>query len=288
MDEMALLCNLHADGPATLKVLRRAGLRALPDVCGFDVRKLADTLGVSPAFARRFAREARLLAGRMGSAVLEIEEGEPSAVTDERATPEAEPLRADRAPRADSLARAVHEHTPALQDSIATTRSYELAHEKSHASARVEVAARAVPRAERSSIVPSTGTRLACDLIAGLDRECCDRLVAQGIRTLEELAAAPGLALARRLALPLPRLLDLQYLAQQRLAEPVRAEPLQPSTHDDGEREFLLRPQPRIATALTQTAEQRERTAWRADIGHLQPPLRTPIQADSEVAGPFA
>ena len=66
MDAMALLCNMHADGPATLRLLRRAGMKSLADVEDRPAEKLADLLGVSPAFARRFAREARMLAERMG------------------------------------------------------------------------------------------------------------------------------------------------------------------------------------------------------------------------------
>lgn len=62
MDLLAVLCNLYAEGPATLRVLRRAGIRTLPNVLATDDWALAELLGGSPSAARRFAREARRLA----------------------------------------------------------------------------------------------------------------------------------------------------------------------------------------------------------------------------------
>ncbi len=248
MDEIALLCNLHADGPASLKVLRRAGVRTLAQVSEFDLRKLADTLGVSPSFARRFAREARLLAGRIGGEPLEVEEAATTSAT---------------AP--DPIG------TPAMELPLA--------------SPVVDIADEPRPMREtRPAIVPSAGTRLVSFVIPGLDRQSCDRLVAQGIRTLEDLAAAPGLALARRIEMSLPRLLDLQYLAQQRIHGTERA----PRADDAAESEYVLRPAPRPAVSRTAYVND---PAWRPDrpdIGHLQPPLHAPFHVDSEVAGPFA
>ncbi len=260
MDEMALLCNLHADGPTTLRVLRRAGLQTLPQVSAVDVRKLADTLGVSPSFARRFAREARLLAGRMGSEGLDVEETAPIAAAEAVRTAEA---------AAGEPARGRLAHTPVARELLPPT----------------EDAAPPRPKSvlARPAIVPSTGTRLVSGLIAGLDRQACDRLVAHGIRTLEELAVAPGLALARRLEMPLPRLFDLQYLAQQRLKTPAPTDP-EPEATAPREREYVLHPSARATTSRSAS----ELPAWRSDIGHLQPPLHVPVPVDSEVAGPFA
>ncbi len=45
----------------------------------------------------------------------------------------------------------------------------------------------------------------------------CERLVALGLRTLGALAAAPSTALARTLALPLQRVVDLQAQARHAL-----------------------------------------------------------------------
>ena len=74
MDLLALLCNLYAEGPATLRVLRRAGIRTLPNVLATSDWALAELLGGSPAAARRFAREARRLTGPFHA--LDPEEGD--------------------------------------------------------------------------------------------------------------------------------------------------------------------------------------------------------------------
>ena len=82
MDLLALLCNLYAEGPATLRVLRRAGIRTLPNVVATSDWALAELLGGSPAAARRFAREAaRLFASAGGDDVhtFDAEEGRETA-----------------------------------------------------------------------------------------------------------------------------------------------------------------------------------------------------------------
>jgi len=73
VDLLAVLCNLYAEGPATHRVLRRAGIRTLPNVLATSDWALAELLGGSPAAARRFAREAARLAAPVP--VLDAEEG---------------------------------------------------------------------------------------------------------------------------------------------------------------------------------------------------------------------
>ncbi|MEW6073656.1 MAG: helix-hairpin-helix domain-containing protein [Planctomycetota bacterium] len=68
MDALALLCNLHADGPTTLHRLRVAGFDSLDDVARWDPGELATLLGWSEKTAGRFRREARLLAERLEEA----------------------------------------------------------------------------------------------------------------------------------------------------------------------------------------------------------------------------
>jgi hypothetical protein len=82
MDTLALLCNLLAEGPATLRVLHREGVKTLSDVEAQRIEHLADLLGASPAGARRFAGEARMLAARMGTAPLEREQNAPFVSAD--------------------------------------------------------------------------------------------------------------------------------------------------------------------------------------------------------------
>lgn len=74
MDTLALLCTLHADGPASMRRLRDAELCSMDEVLGCSVETTADVLGLSMAQARRFQREARMLSMRMGSEGLDREE----------------------------------------------------------------------------------------------------------------------------------------------------------------------------------------------------------------------
>jgi hypothetical protein len=79
---LALLCNLYAEGPATLRVLRRAGIRTIPNVLATSDWALAELLGGSPASARRFAREASRLSSSAGDAeanAFDAEEGSETA-----------------------------------------------------------------------------------------------------------------------------------------------------------------------------------------------------------------
>jgi hypothetical protein len=74
MDALALLCTLHADGPATLKRLRRAGCTSLERLDAFEPEELAGLLEVEPSVARRLRREARALIARSGGELLDREE----------------------------------------------------------------------------------------------------------------------------------------------------------------------------------------------------------------------
>ena len=78
MDPLALLCNLFAEGPSTLRVLHRAGIRTLTNVLATSDWALAEVLGGSPSAARRFLREASRLAGGSVGRILEAEESEDS------------------------------------------------------------------------------------------------------------------------------------------------------------------------------------------------------------------
>jgi len=82
MDTLALLCTLHADGPASLQRLRAADLCSIDDVLGCSVETTADVLGLSMAQARRFHREARMLAMRMHTEGLDREERMYPGATD--------------------------------------------------------------------------------------------------------------------------------------------------------------------------------------------------------------
>jgi len=186
MNPLALLCNLHAEGPTTLRRLRSAGLKDLDDLATFPEEELAAALDCDLVYARRFVCEGRLLGERFGFDVSEA--------------PEPRQVAPPRQPRAPSPA-------PPPQR----------------------------PRAE----APTPGALRAGD-VEGLDADWCAALVAQGVLTLEALADAPGLPLARALGRSLPRLLELQCLARRRLLdgapEPaVAAEPATAATPREAE-----------------------------------------------------
>jgi len=67
MDGLALLCNLHADGPLTLRRLRQAGIRSLGELERAPRESLASVLRASSHQARRFLYEAALLRRRIES-----------------------------------------------------------------------------------------------------------------------------------------------------------------------------------------------------------------------------
>ena len=74
MDPLALLCNLYAEGPSTLRVLRRAGIRTPQNVLATNDWALAELLGTSPSIARRFAREAERLTDAATARMFDLEE----------------------------------------------------------------------------------------------------------------------------------------------------------------------------------------------------------------------
>ncbi len=65
MDGLALLCNLFADGPVTLKRLRSAGVANLGELESAQPTRLAEWLHSSVPQAEAFAQEARKLVRRL-------------------------------------------------------------------------------------------------------------------------------------------------------------------------------------------------------------------------------
>lgn len=65
MDGLALLCNLFADGPVTLKRLRLARVTSLAELERTPPARLAEWLHASPPQAQAFVEEARRLARRL-------------------------------------------------------------------------------------------------------------------------------------------------------------------------------------------------------------------------------
>jgi hypothetical protein len=197
MDGLALLCNLHADGPLTLRRLREAGVGDLETLVAFPEAALARLLRSSSTQARRFGEEARQLARRLLEVPLEPETGPEQlaprgivhADTTRRVAPDPAPVPVLRARTA-----------PAIR-AYGCDRAGQ---------ARLEPA---------GALPASAGTPLGSVPVEGLDRRTCELLVAQGVRTLEALVDLANLSLARRAGISFTRLLELAHRARQLLAE---------------------------------------------------------------------
>jgi len=244
MDAMALLCNLQADGPATLRRLHGIGCRTLNDLERADADELAEALAGDPAFARRFVREARALAERFGDAELEPEPAPASPIP--------VPPQAPRTPAAPT--------TPVP--------------------ARVDTARLAAELAER--VRRPQGLVLRAGLVDGLDEAWCVALVGQGIRTLEGLRDAPGLALARSLGRPLTELVGLQCLARRRLDEESRSAAL---LEREDEPEVVIVPARR---PLAEPDDVIFPHARRDDARHVGAPATSSTGGRAGSGGPFA
>jgi hypothetical protein len=221
MDALALLCNLHADGPASLEKLRRGGRRTIEALCAAEVPEIAELLGVSLPAAKRLQREARHLAERLPEGLLEREAGVDRAP---RATPVAEGgERAEpQAAGPDEHERELDRHEQASKPGVVEAvlevwRSRDAADppEPLPAEGLAELTLRPQPRPGGQC-----GTPLSVALVDGLTAERTAALARVGCTLLETLADADPLALSRPGAggLPVTVALRLQYLARRLLA----------------------------------------------------------------------
>jgi hypothetical protein len=240
MDTLALLCNLHADGPATLQRLRRAGCESLAALRLLDPPSLAERLEWSQRMAERFLREAELLSER-------VEPEEDAAQPDE--------------PEFELESTLVEELDGDDDEAESETDDEGLEPEDAEEPAgfappiqRVEAVLgawreldRIAPPADPDEFVlprpaPLPDLELASARIEGLSPRLVARLAELGVRTLRELAGANPLELSRTIPLGFTRLKHLSFLAARELeripsapsAAPVlleteRARPSEPS-----------------------------------------------------------
>jgi len=199
MDGLALLCNLHADGPLSLRRLRASGIEGLDDLGGLSEDALAVTLRSSPSQVRRFQHEGRLLSRRLKEVPLESELTEDAPIPGEVRARLLEqivrpPVGYDTQPPDESTLV----EPPASED-------------------RQEAAPTLFdeqPEEPGLVAVSPEGTPLRSGEIPGLDARTCQRLVAQGVRTYRALVDLANLNLARRTGIPFTRLLDLRHHAR--------------------------------------------------------------------------
>ncbi len=202
MDTFMLLCNLHADGPATRQRLRQAGCDSIEGLSRLSAQELARLLETTPTAAERLQRQAQGLAERIGPNPLEPE---PEGLSDVAGvTPRASAIPAPRLARAQVAPepQALESPRPAIP---------------------------ALPRAEPQGAATRTEP-LRPGLFSGLDGTWCRRLAEQDVFTLEALAAAGVRKLARAMQVPFAHLLELQLLAFRQIADRGKpGGPLQPA-----------------------------------------------------------
>jgi hypothetical protein len=216
MDALALLCNLHADGPATLQRLRRVGCESLTDLASLDPVELARCLDGEERTLRRFLAEARTLAARLA---------EDPSFGEARAAP---------AP-AQGEARASHGDPPVL---AGVERVLDAWKELDLASPPDEPGEYVLPRPLAAAEEPS----LAGLSLEGLTSAMVGALASAGIRSPRDLAEAPAIELARITGLPFTRVKRLQFLARRGdvasqsaspAPSPAREEPGEPPPRGD-------------------------------------------------------
>jgi hypothetical protein len=302
MDAMALLCTLHADGPATLKNLRQAGCASLEAVESMGEERLAKILGTPAAAARRFAREARHLKERLGNGTLEREETSGDAAT-VSAAPAPEAIRAPERPRAG---------TDVVEEALAAWRARDLAEiedEPENETENEEVSAEAddlAPRPARARPEFEFGTELVAAMreiaepgteiappvvvgmtageIDGLDEELCRRFAEMEIRSLSDLATTDPLELSSASGLGYTQVWRLQRLARRAL-----------TAESDASSSLVLVP---YKVSLSEVARQEDPSIleleWNRELRPTPPPPRATAEAPSQEAerdsagGPFA
>ncbi len=205
MDALALLCNLHADGPTTLHHLRTGGCESILDVMELDTEELEALLGWSERAILRFRREAAVLAERLEEGILEStaeEDFSAERVADDRSghrgraeLPEDEDVRGNEKELLETWAALDEGSPPEEPDEPADPLELE------------EVPEEETPR---RPLTPE-----ACE---GLTAEAVDRLARIGIETLDDLADGDTLEVSTHLGIGYTRVARLQFLARRHLA----------------------------------------------------------------------
>lgn len=262
MDAMALLCTLHADGPATLKRLRQSGCASLDTLCALDDARLASMLATTPASARRLQREAELLRERLGGAEATARrdataarsmgalgaDGSTSAVAPFRdAMPmrgtDAPPFPIAHEPREERSAASPGESVPLdgvdlesrerrlMARVLETWRARDAEEDEAPGTSSAPVTPLLSTAPPSTSTTTSTngahrdGTPLRERALDGLDADLCAALLGRGIQTLEELAACDPVDLVKDLGVGYSRLARLTSLARRQTGRSIPSAP---------------------------------------------------------------
>lgn len=225
MDALALLCTLHAEGPSTLQRLKAAGCHSLADLARLEDERLIELIESTPAAARRFRREARHLAERVGADWLEREEGREETVAPAKSEPAVE----------------VQSRLPAnergiLEKVLAQWReadARDAVKEPVQESACAPVSACDEPLSLEGLVLESlepeaavAGTPLQVGCVDGLDERVLEALANCGVDTLEALEAIDLDQLALQSGIGYSRLDRIRRLMFRAGILPVEAAPV--------------------------------------------------------------
>ena len=224
MDTLALLCNLHAEGPATLQRLRRTGCESLASLLSLESNDLAARLDWTERMAERFLREAALLAERLD------EDVELSREVESEEDEERELIVDDES---EHVLESDHEAVELTTlESAAEVAEVEMVlgawRELDRVAPPEPPSDYVLPRpAAEARVLELPNRALDQVRIDGLTPELVRRLAEVGVLSLRGLAEAPDLELARKIPLSFTRLRHLQFLATKELAAlpPVKREP---------------------------------------------------------------
>lgn len=300
MDSLALLCNLHADGPATLGQLRRAGCQSLADLQRLAPQELADLLQVPPAMARRLNREARILADRVGEDPLDPEEApenvavpfveadpSPARGSTQAAVERLRPIDREIVDQALSRQPAFRSHADQPKNGQAEPRNQptwewgDAKQTQPNVAQNDEVEAAPVVPPPALAPKPHPGAALI-GAVDGLDRVVAGALAAAGVNTIEDLIDRDAGPLARQTGLNFSRVRRFQFLARRALLsehEPApapKSEPLPPRA-------------PQSPAAQTEATEATTASQPEPSVQEIVPaPAPTPkFTARHDVATPF-
>lgn len=228
MEAIALLCTLHADGPATLRRLRASGCDSLEALENMPALELSQLLRSTPAVARRLVREARLLRVRVTEDPLEREEAPEGMIRGASAEAAFEAEFTESAlDEADQelLSRVLD--TPVVEASEPMAQAEPLSLPGALASEPAAVQAEPQELPEPAPVPqPVQRTRLTAADLDGLDEELCLQLAQADIRDLEGLAGVDCDRLAQSTGRSFAQLRRLQFLAQRCLpGTPTRMAP---------------------------------------------------------------
>lgn len=233
MEAIALLCTLHADGPATLRRLRASGCDSLEALESMPALELSELLRSTPAVARRLAREARILRQRVAEDPLEREEA-PEGMTRGASV--------DTTFEAEFTESVLDEADQELLSRVLDTPSVETTGPLAGPEPEIELEIEPEPEivASEPAVLPELEelsepeplpepvqlTRLRAADLDGLDEELCLQLAQQEIRDLAGLAGVDCDSLAQATGRSFAQLRRLQFLAQRSLpGEPTRLAP---------------------------------------------------------------